>query len=308
MLSRKLILALANLAPTKRLIKSPAAYRRLVLRFVAGDTLADAVRVIRILHEQGIATTLDYLGERVTRRELARTVLEEYKKALADGLPQIEGIDATISVKLSQLGMDVDASLCADHMREVLEWAREHGGRTVTIDMEDSAYVDRTLDLYDTLRDEGYDNIGAVLQSYLRRTPDDLDRLTMRGAEIRLCKGAYAEPPEIAFPRKRDVDRAFVDLARSMLTKPCRPAFATHDMRIVETVKAMAAEIGVPKTGYEFQMLYGIGREAQRAIVTDGYRMRVYVPYGTEWYAYFSRRIAERPANLGFVLRNILRR
>ncbi len=306
MLSRKLVLAGARSGLVRRVVTSKRVTQGFVRRFVAGENLEEALPVVEALRDRGMRVSLDFLGESVTDARLARKVVDEYLRALAEGLPRVPGLRSSVSVKPSQLGMDVDLDLCHTHMRELLDCARANGNRVIRIDMEDHTYVDRTLELYEALRHEGYDNVGIVLQAYLFRTPDDLDRVTPLAAEIRLCKGAYSEPAHVAYPRKADVDEAYLTLARKMLTCGVQPAFATHDPAMVAGIQRAAEELGIPRAEVEFQQLLGIGRELQTQLVQEGYGVRIYVPYGGEWYAYFSRRIAERPANAWFILRHLM--
>ncbi len=308
MLSRKLVLGVADLGMVRRVISSRGVYDGFVRRFVAGQSLPEAIGVVRELHALGLRISFDFLGESVTDARLARAVADEYRRILSEGLPEVAGLDATVSVKLTQLGMDVDRDLCAEHVRELLRTARANGGRMIRLDMEDHTYVDSTLALYEEMRAEGFDNIGVVLQAYLRRTPDDLERLRPHLAAVRLCKGAYLEPPEVAFPRMSEVNDAYLRIARTMLEGGFPSALATHDPAMIQGVKRIVRDLGLRKDQFEFQMLYGIGREHQRNLVHDGFGMRVYVPYGSEWYAYFSRRLAERPANMWFIARNLFRR
>lgn len=306
MLSRKLVLAGARCGLVHRAVTSRRVSEGFVRRFVAGESLEEAVPVLEGLHGRGMRVSLDFLGESVTDAALARKVVDEYRRALTEGLPRIPDLTASVSFKPSQLGMDVDLDLCRRHVRELLDCARESGSRLVRIDMEDHTYVDRTLDLYEELRREGYDNVGVVLQAYLYRTPEDLARLEPWAAEVRLCKGAYSEPAGVAYPQMADVNRAYLDLARQALGGRVRPAFATHDPAMVDGVRAIAEELGLARGDVEFQQLLGIGRELQTQLVQGGYAVRIYVPYGREWYAYFSRRIAERPANAWFILKHLM--
>lgn len=305
--SRKLVLSVSELGIARRIIRSPRVYRGLVRRFVAADTLEEALRALAGLRDQRMSVTLDYLGEKVTDRPLARKVVEEYKRALTGGLPTVDGLDGNVSLKPSQLGMDIDPGYCLDNVTEVVDCARTAGSRLVRIDMEDSPYVDRTIELYEGIRDAGYDNVGTVLQAYLHRSPGDLERLMERGAAIRLCKGAYDERADVAIQRMPEIRQAYLALADTMLAGNCRPAFATHDDRLIAELRRRVKGLARPSNTFEFQMLYGINRELQRRLVREGYAVRVYVPYGAEWYAYFSRRIAERPENLWFMLRYLVR-
>ncbi len=286
-------------------------------RFVAGEEPEDAICAVRDLNAGGMLASLDHLGENVTSAEQARAAAADYLDIL-DRIAS-SGIQSHVSVKLTQLGLDIDHDLALADMRSILDKARQVGTpslrfRTgfVRIDMEGSDYTQRTLDLYRELRALGYDNVGVVIQAYLYRSQKDVADLIELGANVRLCKGAYKEPPEIAFPRKRDVDDHFIALARMLFSPEARArgvyaALATHDVRLIDWAKRHTAEQGIGRDQFEFQMLYGIRRDLQRTLALEGYRMRVYVPYGKEWYPYFMRRLAERPANVFFIARNLLK-
>jgi proline dehydrogenase len=250
-----------------------------------------------------MTVTLDHLGERVTSRDEATRSTKEYigiVEAAAEA-----GISRNLSVKLTQLGLDIDRATSVDNMRRLLDVASK-ADFFVRIDMEGSAYTEQTLEAADTLWGIGCRNIGVVIQSYLRRSPDDLQRMIALGIRVRLVKGAYKEPKEVAYQEKEEVDRAFVELMQVLLARSTYPAIATHDPAMIEQTKAFAAARGIDKSAYEFQMLYGIRRDLQRSLVADGHPFRVYVPFGTDWFPYFMRRLGERPANLAFVLRGIV--
>lgn len=308
---RTLLLYLSHAGWARRLVTSfpPAWY--VASRFVAGETAKDAIRAARELNQQGIQATMDFLGESVTDPAEARAARDEIL-ALLDRIHET-GVQAGVSVKLSQLGLKIDSALALENMRQILERAGEHD-LFVRIDMEESEFVDQTLHIYRTLRDEyGFDNSGVVIQSYLYRSESDVRRLTDEGTAIRLCKGAYKEPPEVAFPEKEEVDKNYVHLEHIMLSDEARaagafPALATHDEQMIQAAIDYADAHQIPRNEFEFQMLYGIRRELQQRLVSEGYRVRVYIPYGTAWYPYFMRRLAERPANLWFFLSNLLRR
>ena len=263
------------------------------------------------LNAQGMTATIDVLGESLTDREEARSAAQAYL-ALIDAIRQ-NGLKAWISLKLTGLGIDIDPVLCRQNMRQILGAARTAGGICVTIDMEDSAYTQTTLDMFRALRHEdGFDNLRTVIQAYLYRSDEDIQVLAAEGAGIRLCKGAYKEPPSIAYPRKRDVDKAFVRQMKVLLDAASEgrgyPGIATHDEAIIEQAKAYASERDIPRDRFEFQMLYGVRSALQKQFAAEGYRVRIYVPFGTRWYPYFMRRLAERPANLWFFISNLLRR
>ena len=273
-------------------------------RFIAGETVEAAVDVSRRLQSQGLLVTLDHLGERVRTLEESTTATDEYVR-LIDVIVRA-GIERNISLKLTQLGIDVDRATCIDNLRRVLEPAARHGF-FIRIDMENSPYAERTIDIFETLWRYEYRNVGVALQSYLRRTDTDLRRMNELGARVRLVKGAYKEPPSVAIQQKADVDRTFVRLARLLLDFGTYPAIATHDPDIIAEVRAYAVERGLAKDQFEFQMLYGISRDLQASLVAAGYRVRIYVPFGCDWFPYFMRRLGERPANVGFVLRALAR-
>jgi proline dehydrogenase len=296
--------------------------RRAVRRFIAGERLDEALDAVGRLNRDGLSTTLDLLGEDVTTPAQAEASAEAYLgivDALRAGNHEIEasagapsGMDNNLSLKLTQLGLVVDAALCAGLLRRILD--RAAGQRCpdgvpmfVRIDMESSAHTEATLALFETLWAEGRRNVGVVIQAYLYRSAADVERLNALGARVRLVKGAYDEPPAVAYPRKRDVDAAFARLAEALLRAGTYPAFATHDERLTDHVCRTAAAAGIPVDRFEFQMLYGIRRDLQAGLRRRGYRVRVYVPFGEEWYPYFMRRLAERPANAGFVLRSLVR-
>jgi proline dehydrogenase len=289
-------------------------------RFVAGETTDDAIRVIRELNAKGICATLDHLGESVTDPGEARqaaaeiiNILEEIKRT---------DVKSSVSLKPSQIGLALDLDLYEENLRAILQKARELNN-FVRIDMEDSPYTEVTISIFQKLRREGFaDHVGIVIQSYLYRSAKDIHELMADGAPVRLCKGAYKEPAEIAFPKKGDVDENFDVLTEMLISGailvdaptlsncecfPPIPAIASHDEKRIEYAKAYAKKVGLPKEALEFQMLNGIRRDLQESLVAEGYPVRVYVPYGTEWYPYFVRRLAERPANLWFFVSNFFR-
>jgi proline dehydrogenase len=308
MLFRDLVLAVSSNPAITRLITGVPALRRMARRFVAGDSLDDAVAVVRDLRNLGILCSLDHLGESVTDPDMARRAAADYVAAL-DRLTR-EGLPAHVSVKLTQLGLDLDRDLCLENVRSILSEARAVGS-FVRIDMEGSAYTERTLVVYRELR-AGFDNVGVVVQAYLLRSQADVESLAAAGANIRLCKGAYKEPASIAFPRKADVDASYLRLLQvffrpESLAAGAHVGVATHDAKIIAWTREYAAAHAVPASAFEFQMLFGIRRDLQQQLASLGYPVRVYVPYGAQWYPYFSRRLAERPANLLFTVRNLFR-
>ncbi len=283
--------------------------QRAARRFIAGEHLEEAISAIKGLNAQKILATLDHLGENTSNEREAIAAADEYLKIL-DTIAQTQ-VQSEVSLKLTQMGLDISFELCLQNMRRILERARAHQN-FVCIDMESSAYTDRTLDLYETLRREGFENVGVVIQSYLKRSTRDIERLIEWGVKVRLCKGAYQEPPRIAFPSKRDVDANYIKLLEKLFSPPARekgvyPAIATHDERLIRWTIDYARQHQISQDRFEFQMLYGIRRDLQLKLAQEGYRVRVYVSYGTHWYPYFMRRLAERPANVLFLVRNLIR-
>lgn len=299
---RALFLWLSNRRWLGRVAMATPIVRRTPFRFVAGTTLDQAVTAVRALNADGASATLDILGESVSDRASAERAAAAYVSTIER--IAAEGLDANVSVKLTQMGLDLGLDECLEVLRPVVEAGGRHG-IFVRIDMESSAYVDRTLEVVRRLRAEGCD-IGPVIQAYLHRSRDDVDRLAADRVRTRVCKGAYAEPPDVAIQERAAIGDAFVSLVERLLTADAYPGVATHDPDMIERVKAFARERDIGSERFEFQMLYGIRRDLQRQLLGDGYRLRVYVPYGTEWYPYFMRRLAERPANVLFVLRTIV--
>jgi proline dehydrogenase len=281
-----------------------ATPRSFARRFIAGERTEDAIAAARALQAKGLLLTLDYLGESVATTAQATSATREYLRLIDDIVAS--DIERNISLKLSQLGLAIDRATCVDNMRRILEPARRHEF-FVRIDMENSAYTDVTLEVFETLWNLEYRNIGVVLQSCLYRTVRDLRRMNEMGVRVRLVKGAYREPVSVAYQQKADVDGAYLRQMRLLLDHGTHPAFATHDVQLLDEIKAYAAERSIAPDRYEFQMLYGIRRDLQASFVANGYRMRVYVPFGQEWFPYFMRRLGERPANIWFVIRALLR-
>lgn len=271
-------------------------------RFVAGDTIEDAISVVRELAGRGIATTLDHLGEFVSDEEEARASAQVCVETIR-GIRAAEA-DSTLSVKLTQLGLDIRRDLCLENMKMILEAAKEHRVG-VNIDMEDYARCQVTLDMYRELRKD-YPFLQTVIQAYLYRSGDDVASLAHEGAGIRIVKGAYKEDESVAYPLKSDVDANYVKLLETHLLSEGLTSIATHDERIIEHAKAFIKRHNIPSHAYEFQMLYGIRLDLQQEMVAQGYPLRIYVPYGDDWYGYFMRRLAERPANVAFVLRGVV--
>ncbi len=272
-------------------------------RFVAGETLDDAVQVAHMLNKQGLQVALDLLGENVTDEKETRAATQDYIKAI--NLIERTHIDTNISVKLTALGLDISRDLCEENLCNVLEQAGKQN-IFVCIDMEGSGYTEQTVNITSCMH-EKFNNVGTVIQSYLYRSRKDLEQLIGQGIRIRLVKGAYKEPQPIAYQNKSDVDRNYVQLMMLLLSQGNYPAIATHDEAIIDAACKHVRDHGINKSSFEFQMLYGIRRDLQEKLVKQGYNMRVYVPYGSQWYPYLMRRMAERPANLMFVMSNLWR-
>jgi proline dehydrogenase len=277
--------------------------RSFARRFIAGESIDEAIDAARAIRASGLRTTLDFLGESVATSAAADAATRQYLAIIARVVES--GIERNLSIKLTQLGLDVDRVTCIDNLRRMLDKTGE--SFFVRIDMESSFYTEQTLDIFETLWDQGYRQIGVVLQSALRRSEQDARRLTRLGARIRLVKGAYKEPAGVAYQKKAEVDAAFVRIMRILLDENPYPAIATHDPPMIDATRAYAAGRGIPRDRYEFQMLYGIRRDLQTSLARDGHPVRVYVPFGGEWFPYFMRRLGERPANILFVLRGLLR-
>lgn len=305
---RHILIALSKNPQMQDLIVSVPVSRRVARRFVAGETLDDAIAAIRAVNGQGMLATLDFLGEHVHSEAEATVNADEYIRALQ--AIKDANVQSGVSIKLTAMGLAVDDDFCYRNVRRIVAKAAEVG-RFVRIDMEDSPVTDRTLAIYRRLRRE-FNNVGVVVQAYLYRTQEDVRQLMAEGiADLRLCKGAYDEPPAVAFQEKKDVDRNLVELIKLMFQGQADhpgtyPAIASHDHMIINWTKAYAYHRRIPNDRFEFQMLYGVRRELQQALASQGYRMRVYIPYGTRWYPYFMRRLAERPANLLFFLRALV--
>jgi proline dehydrogenase len=273
-------------------------------RFIAGETIEEAIQAARVVQSHGMLITLDYLGESVRTMEEAAAATREYVRLI--DVIVASGIERNISLKLTQLGVDIDRATCVDNLRRILDPAQRHGF-FVRIDMENSPYTQITLDVFETMWQLEYRNVGVALQSGLYRTENDVRRMNDLGARVRLVKGAYKEPASVAHQKKKDVDAAFLHLTRLLLDEGTYPAIATHDEALIEATRTYAAERGLGADRFEFQMLYGIRRDLQAALVANGYLMRVYVPFGRQWFPYFMRRLGERPANVAFVVRGIVR-
>ena len=286
-------------------VKNVGFARKMASRFVAGETIATALAAVEQLNAKGITASLDLLGESVSSEAEARDTGRQYLEIL-DRIEQ-KKLQANVSVKLTALGQDISDALGLDVVRQVLDRAKQYQS-FVRLDMESSAYTDRTLDTFEqTLYPDFPENVGVVLQSALRRTLDDVERANRLKCRVRICKGAYLEPATVAFPDKADVDRNYVAAMHRLMEHGNYPGIATHDELIINEAKRFAKERGIASDRFEFQMLYGVRRDLQEQIVKEGYRMRVYVPFGSQWYPYLMRRLAERPANIAFMAGNIVK-
>lgn len=296
------LVAAADSAPVRGLVTGTRAGRVLARRFVAGETLDQAIAAAKDLNRAGMYVSLDLLGEEVTERSAVDAAVAGYEACL--GRIASDRVAGNISIKLTQLGLAFDPDLASAGLDRLAK-AASGQGLTVTIDMEDSHYTSATVDIYEQVQ-RRHSNLGLALQAYLYRTPADLDRLTSLGGHLRLCKGAYVEPPDIAYTAKHDVDAAYARLLEALMSAgQTKPAIATHDSRLIDLTRRLASKRSGP---FEFQMLYGIRPGLQRELVAAGFEMRIYVPYGAAWYPYLVRRLAERPANLGFFLRSVVSR
>ena len=298
---RAFFLWLSNRGWMARVALATPLLRRMPLRFVAGTTLDQAILAVRALNSAGASATLDVLGESVEDRASADRAAAAYVEAIAR--IAAEGLDANVSIKLSQMGLDLGVDECLAVMAPVVAAGDEHAV-FVRIDMESSEATDATLEVVDRLRAGGH-GVGPVIQSYLHRSPADIERLAAARVRTRVCKGAYAESPEVAHQDPVAIGDAFVTLCEELLRADAYPGVATHDPDMLDRVATFARERGIGRDRFEFQMLYGVRRDLQRRLIEKGYRLRIYVPYGTQWYPYFMRRLAERPANVLFVLRSI---
>jgi proline dehydrogenase len=300
---RSFLLYLSERETPKKILMGNPLGRRLASRFIAGERVEDALSVIRRLTSEGFMVTLDCLGESVYEATAAEAACQTYLELL-DRLAA-EKLNSHVSVKLTQLGLAIDEELACRNLRRLAESAAQHKN-FVRVDMEGSAFTDATLRVFYAV-DAPRDVMGIAIQTYLRRTGADVQELLQRGVRIRLVKGAYKEPPDIAFPRKRDVDGNYQKVTEKLLASGIYHAIGTHDSRLIEATRSFARAHAIPAESFEFQLLYGIRRQLQRALIQQGWRVRVYVPYGREWYAYFMRRLAERPANLFFLMRHLFK-
>jgi proline dehydrogenase len=317
---RSFLIYLSKAAWARKIVTGWKFAWRAASRFIAGEKLEDAILVIQTLNAKGINATLDHLGEHTSNTQEADRATQDILTAI-DAIQQ-SGVRANVSIKLTQIGFALGEEICEKNLRRILEYAREKGN-FVRIDMEDSPCVNLTLEMFRRMLDSGFTNVGVVLQSYLYRTEKDLKGVIEKGGKVRLCKGAYKEPPDVAYPKKKDVDANYDRLVEMMIDGalahglptlsadgklPPIPCIASHDPNRLAHAKAYAQKAGLPKNAMEFQMLNGIRRDLQEQCVQEGYPVRIYVPYGTEWYPYFMRRLAERPANVWFFVSNFFRK
>ena len=317
---RSFFITLSKAGWVKNVVTHWGVAWRAASRFIAGETREDGIRVAQELNSRGMQVTLDFLGENTETEQDAEAATEEIL-SLLDAIQQA-GVRSNVSIKLSQFGLVLDEALCRQNVERICQRAKEYGN-FVRIDMEESALADKTLGIYYGLRDRGYDNCGVVIQAYLYRSEEDIRRLAGMNGRVRLCKGAYQEPADRAYPKKNDVDANYDHLATLLLEAARNPeaplasedgrfpplaAIATHDMARISYVQNSARLMGLPNRSFEFQMLYGIRRDIQDRLAAASYPLRIYVPYGTHWYPYYMRRLAERPANVWFFLSNFFRR
>jgi proline dehydrogenase len=302
---RTAFLYLSNQQQIFSFVRNNRLAKRFANRFVAGETLESALAAVRALNAKGISASLDLLGESVTNEAEARQAGRDYLRML-DRMHE-EKLDGNVSLKLTAMGLDISEDLCVAVTQDILERARKYN-TFVRLDMEGSAYTERTLRIFeDRLYPSYKENVGIVLQSYLYRTMQDVQRANQLRCRVRICKGAYQEQASVAYPEKKDVDGNYIRCMQALMTNGNYPGLATHDEAIIAEAKRFAAEKGIATDRYEFQMLYGVRRDLQEQLVREGYRMRVYVPFGTQWYPYLMRRLAERPANLAFITGSVVR-
>jgi proline dehydrogenase len=314
-LARAIVLKTSAYPPVERLVRRSFMFRPLVRRFIAGDTLEEALDVSEKILSRGLRVSLDYLGENTKSEAEALAAKATYIRML-EAIAKIPAVTEftekhhgteplNISIKLTQCGLDQGESFAEQNFRDVLEVAKQ-AGTFVRIDMEASEYTERTMKMIERVRVD-YSNTGTVLQSYLHRTPGDIETVIAWQARTRLVKGAYLEPPEVAFPEKTKVDEAYVQEAKELLQRGFYPALATQDGKIIQELNAFVAEHKIDKSKFEYQMLYGVRRDLQESLAAEGYNVRVYIPFGDSWYPYFTRRLAERPANAFFILKALFK-
>ena len=302
---RSTLLYLSNQPHVFRFVRNNRLAKHFARRFVAGETVQEALAAVRELNAKGITASLDLLGESVYTEREARAARDEYLRLL-DSIRE-SGVDANVSVKLTAMGLDIDHELCISIMQDILTRAQSYE-TFVRLDMEASGYTEVTLELFEERLYPAYKaHVGVVLQSYLYRTFADVEHMNSLRARVRICKGAYAEPASVAYPEKSDVDANYVKCMHELMLHGNYPGIATHDPAIIAEAKRWAAEQGIARDRFEFQMLYGVRRDLQESLVKEGYRVRCYVPFGTQWYPYLMRRLAERPANVAFITGNVIR-
>jgi proline dehydrogenase len=302
---RKSLLWLSEQPRVFQFVRTNSLARHFASRFVAGESVDTAVDAAKAINTKGITASLDLLGESITRDSEATAARDTYLQML-DRIAETR-VNANVSLKLTQMGFDIGEDLCLANMRLILDKAKALT-TFVRLDMESSAYTQRTLDFFTQTLFPAYGGVtGVVIQSCLRRSPGDIDKLIELKARVRLCKGAYLEPPDVAFPDKADVDRSYVQLMKQLLKHGNYPGLATHDERIIAEAKDFVKREGIPPSRFEFQMLYGVRRDLQEQLRREGYNMRVYIPFGTQWYPYLMRRLAERPANIAFIMGSVVR-
>jgi len=302
---RKGLLWLSEQPKIFNFVRKNRLARKFASRFVAGETVESAIEAVRTVNPKGITASLDLLGESVTQESEAGSARDTYLGML-DRIAETR-VNSNVSLKLTQMGFDISEDLCLANMRTILDKAKALN-TFVRLDMEGSAYTQKTLDFFSQKLFGSYAAVtGVVIQSCLRRSPEDIDRLIEIKARVRLCKGAYLEPPAVAFPDKRDVDRSYVELMKRLMANGNYPGIATHDERIITEAKDYAKREAIDPSRFEFQMLYGVRRDLQERLRREGWNMRVYIPFGTQWYPYLMRRLAERPANIAFIMGSVVR-
>ena len=303
MVTKSALLYISRSEGFKNFLTRFRSFNNVTHRFVAGEDLNDAIEAIRRLNKKGISASFDHLGESITSEAATRDEVTEYVRVL-DSIHE-NGLNSNVSVKLTQIGLDISEDLTYENARAIVEAATRYQN-FVRIDMEESTKTDSTISIFKRLRSE-FNNVGIVIQAYLYRSEKDIEDLLKIGSRIRLCKGAYMEPESVAFPQKEDVDANYVKLTKLLLASGIYHGIATHDENMISAAEQFARERGIASDQFEFQMLYGVRRDLQDKLVNNGYRMRVYVPYGKFWYPYFMRRLAERPANVWFVVKNMMK-
>ncbi|MBN8725875.1 MAG: proline dehydrogenase family protein [Acidobacteria bacterium] len=300
MITKDALLYLSKQESLKNVLTNISLFKKITDRFVAGETIEEAAVAVKELNKLNISVTFDHLGEAIKSEAEAEAEVVEYGKILSK--IDKDGLNSNVSLKPTQLGLAIDPELGLRNIKRVVEKARAYNN-FVRIDMEDTPYTTATIDMFKKLRQE-YDNVGIVIQAYLYRSKEDIQDLLKCNARIRLCKGAYDEPATVAFPKKIDTDKNYVELMKILLESGIYHGIATHDPKMIKATRDFSKEKNIPKSAYEFQMLYGVRRDLQLKLAGGGYNIRVYVPYGKHWYPYFMRRLAERPANIWFIMKN----